>query len=120
MGEVDLSLVGLEEDGGSADYAGSVPLQVDAARGVVYGEEVGRGGGGGGGGRAWHRKMSAPITSLWVQDGLRLSRVNLSSHSALPSHQRPTLMMGNMRHNSLVFVCDLSEGTFKGRIPYGT
>ena len=90
VGEVELSLVG-EGEGGEGgkgeEFSGSVLLQVDAARGVIYGE------GGGGEGR-WHRQMSAPITSLWVQDGFRLSRVNLSSHSALPTHQRPTLMMG--------------------------
>lgn len=91
MGEVELSLVG-EGNSDNVEFGGSVPVQVDAARGVVYGEEIGRGRGGE---RAWRRKMTAPITSLWVQDGLRLSRVNLSSHSVLPSHQRPTLMMGN-------------------------
>ena len=93
MGEVELSLVGLEEERGEgeAEFTGNLPLQVDAARGVVYGK----------GGRGeeeirWHQQMSAPITSLWVQDGFRLSRVNLSSHSALPNHQRPTLMMGEL------------------------
>ena len=80
------------EGGGKVEFGGSVPLQVDAARGVVYGE------GGGGGERRWRQQMSAPIISLWVQDGFQLSRVNLSSHSALPSHQRPTLMMGEPLH----------------------
>ena len=89
VGEVDLSLVGMVGDeGGGAGFGGHLPLQVDAARGVVYGEK------GGEGERRWSRQMSAPITSLWVQDGLQLSRINLSSHSVLPSHQRPTLMMG--------------------------
>ena len=96
VGEVDLSLVGAaplregegEGEGGGAEFGEGISVQVDAARGVLYGEE------GGGEGKEWYRQMSAPITSLWVQDGLRLSRVNLSSHSALPSHQRPTLMMG--------------------------
>ena len=93
VGEVELSLVGSapwageEGDVGGAEYGGSVSVKVDTARGVLYGEgegEMGR----------WNRKMSAPITSLWVQDGLRLIRVNLSSHSVLPSYQRPSLMMG--------------------------
>ncbi|CAI8024833.1 hypothetical protein GBAR_LOCUS14386 [Geodia barretti] len=92
VGEVELSLVGSapwageEGDVGGAEYGGSVSVKVDTARGVLYGEgegEMGR----------WNRKMSAPITSLWVQDGLRLIRVNLSSHSVLPSYQRPSLMM---------------------------
>ena len=95
MGEVELSLIGPaqweERDGADVKFADSgVPVQVDAAHGVLYGE----GGEGGEGGGRWQRQMTAPITSLWVQDGLRLSRVNLSSHSALPSGQRPTLMMG--------------------------
>ena len=97
MGEVELSLVGSNlwggeegDMGGGVEFGGSVPVQVDAAQGVLYGEgEVGEGEGG-----RWHRQMSAPITSLWMQDGLRLVRVNLSSHSVLPSDQRPSLMMG--------------------------
>ena len=94
---MELSLVGSDggkdsEGGEKVEFSGSVPLQVDAARGVVYGE------GGGGEEMKWRRQMSAPITALWVQDGFRLSRVNLSSHSALPSHQRPTLMMGESLH----------------------
>ena len=96
MGEVELSLVGpaqwAERDGADVKFTDSgVPVHVDAARGVLYGDE---GGGEGGGRKRWQRQMTAPITSLWVQDGLRLSRVNLSSHSALPSGERPTLMMG--------------------------
>ena len=98
VGEVDLSLVGPGQAGGGegegAEYGGSVPLQVDAAQGVVYGER----GGGGGGESRWRRQMSAPITALWVQDGHQLSRINLSSHSILPSNQRPTLLMGEPSH----------------------
>ena len=108
MGEVELSLVGLEEKRGEreAEASGNLPLQVDAARGVVYGK----------GGRGeeeirWHQQMSAPITSLWVQDGLRLSRVNLSSHSALPNHQRPTLMMGESPSTSCSVYVWLSPKT---------
>ena len=91
VGEVELSLVGGGEEErlrGEEEFSGELPVQVDAARGVVYGE------GGGEEEGTWHRQMSAPITAMWVQDGHRLSRVNLSSHSVLPMHQRPTLMMG--------------------------
>lgn len=100
MGEVELSLVGLEDERGEgeAEVGGNLPLQVDAARGVVYGK-----GGRGEEETSWHLQMSAPITSLWVQDGSRLIQVNLSSHSALPNHQRPTLMMGEPPSTSCLF-----------------
>lgn len=98
MGELDLSLVGLAGEGERVEFSGSLPLRVDAARGVVYGE---RGGGGRGN---WSLHISAPITSLWIQDGLQLSRINLSSHSILPSDQRPSLMMGEPASLMHVFI----------------
>lgn len=112
VGEVDLSLVGLEERGEvEGEVGGDLPFQVDAARGVVYGK------GGREGETKWHQLMSAPITSLWVQDGFRLSRVNLSSHSALPNHQRPTLMMGEPSSTSY-FILYMSGRHLKCSLAY--
>ena len=74
-----------EED--TVDSHPRLPLQVDAARGVVYGGREHQ--------SQWQHRTSAPITAMWVQDGYRLNRVNLSSHSIYPEKlDHPALMMG--------------------------
>ena len=116
MGEVELSLVGGNTEGGEEEKEESheeekieasqtFPLKVDAARGIVYAVREDQ--------TLWQHQMAAPITAMWVQDGHRLSRVNLSCHSVLPKRRfgHPALMMG-----AYVCVCVWGGGGGGGTI----